>query len=184
MIFNLLTGQVVIRTCEEPAQPALLPALTQQQLQWLEEDLRAETPLPTLPSYHSHAATETADDESIPALALVLEDEDHEEACTLAPGGPMPGVHPGFGWFHNTNEETGSPIFHEYVINDGLEIIAPYYQLNMDTDSPELLLTRGRRCTVHSCTLRAHKDPYPHPALTHKQRYSFEADQPFSHLVD
>jgi hypothetical protein len=85
-----------------------------------------------------------ADDESIPALALVLEDEDHEEARTPAPGGPMLGVHPGFGWFHNANEETGSPIFCKYVIDDGLEIIAPYYQLDMDIDSPELLLTRGR----------------------------------------
>jgi hypothetical protein len=36
----------------------------------------------------------------------------------------------------------------------------------------------------HSRTLRARKDPYPRPALTHKQRYSFEADQPFSRLVD
>jgi hypothetical protein len=124
------------------------------------------------------------DDESIPALALVLEDENREEAQTPAPGGPMPCIHPGFSWFCNANEETGSPIFREYVIDDGLEIIAPYYQLDMDTDSPELLLTRGHRCTVHSHTLRARKDPYPHPALTHKQRYSFKADQPFSRLVD
>jgi hypothetical protein len=140
-----------------------------------------EIPLPTLPSYHSCATT---DNESIPALALVLEDEDREEAQTPVPGSPMPGIHPGFGWFRNTNEETGSPIFCKYVIDDRLEIIAPYYQLNMDTDSPKLLLTHGRRCTVHSPTLRARKDPYPHSALTRKQRYSFEADQPFSHLVD
>jgi hypothetical protein len=184
MIFNPLMGQVIIRTHEEPAQPTPLPALTQQQLQWLEEDLRAEMPLPTLPSYHSRAMTETRDNESIPALALVLEDEDREEAQTPAPDGPIPGVHPGLGWFRNANEETGSPIFSEYVLEDGLEIIAPYYQFDMDTDSPELLLTRGRRCTVHSRTLRARKDPYPHPALTRKQRYSFEADQPFSRLVD
>jgi hypothetical protein len=124
------------------------------------------------------------DDKSVPALALILEDQDREEAQTPAPGGPMPGIHPGFGWFRNANEETGSPIFCEYVIDDGLEIIAPYYQLDMDTDSPELLLTRGRRCTVHSRTLRACKDPYPHPTLTGKQRYSFKADQPFSRLID
>jgi len=124
------------------------------------------------------------DNESVPALALVLEDQDRKEAQTPAPGSPMPGVHPGFSWFCNANEETGSPIFHEYVFDDGLEIIAPYYQLDMDTNSPELLLTRGRRCTVHSRTLRACKDPYPRSALTCKQRYSFEADQPFSCLVD
>ena len=85
--------------------------------------------------------TEVADDESIPALALILEDEDHKEAHTLAPGGPMLGVHPGFGWFCNANKETGSPIFCEYIINNGLEVIAPYYQLDMDTNSPKLLLT-------------------------------------------
>jgi hypothetical protein len=124
------------------------------------------------------------DDELILALALVLKDEDREEAQTPAPGSPMPGVHPGFGWFCNTNEETGSPIFHEYVIDDSLEIIAPYYQLDMDTNSSKLLLTRGRQCTIHSHTLRARKDQYPCPTLTRKQWYSFEADQPFSRLVD
>jgi hypothetical protein len=87
--------------------------------------------------------TEMVDNESILALALVLEEEDHKEACTPAPNGPMPGIYPGFGWFHNVNEETGSPIFHEYIVDDGLKIIAPYYQLNMDTDSTELLLTCG-----------------------------------------
>jgi len=124
------------------------------------------------------------DDESVLALALILKDQDREETQTPAPGGPMPGVHPGFGWFCNANEETRSPIFCEYVVDDRLEIIAPYYQLNMDTDSPELLLTRSHRCTVHSHTLRAHKDPYPRPALTRKQQYSFEANQPFSRLMD
>jgi hypothetical protein len=43
--------QVVIRA--QPAQPTPLPALTQQQLQWLEEDLCPEPHLPTLPFYHS-----------------------------------------------------------------------------------------------------------------------------------
>jgi hypothetical protein len=37
---------------------------------------------------------------------------------------------------------------------------------------------------VHSCTLRAYKDPYPHPTLTHKQRYLFKANQPFFRLMD
>jgi hypothetical protein len=144
-MINLPTKlQVVIQTQPESPQPAPLLALTQQQLQWLEEDLQAEMPLPTLPSYHSHTRTEMPDDESIPALTLVLEDEDREEARTPVPSSPMPGVHLEFGWFHNANKETGSPIFREYVIDNGLEIIAPYYQLDMDTDSPELLLTRRR----------------------------------------
>jgi hypothetical protein len=39
-MINLPTElQVIIRTQPEPAQPTPLPALTQQQLQWLQEDL-------------------------------------------------------------------------------------------------------------------------------------------------
>jgi len=86
--------------------------------------------------------TEIRDDDSILALTLILEDKDCEEAYTPTLGGPMPGVHPGIVWFHNTNEETSSPIFCKYIIDDSLKIIAPYYQLNMDTDSPELLPCR------------------------------------------
>jgi len=183
LIFNPLMGQVIIQTQPELLQPTALPALTQQQLQWLEEDLRVETLTSTLPPYRSRATMELADDDNIPALDLILEEEDLREE-TPAPVGPMPRVHLGPGWLCNANKETGSPIFHEYVIDNGLEIIAPYYQLNLNTDSPKLLLTCGRRCTVHSHTLRACKDPYPCPALTCKQRYSFEANQPFSHLVD
>jgi hypothetical protein len=85
-------GQVIIHTWTETPQPTPLPALTQQQLQWLEEDLYKEPWLPTLPSYHSQAMTEIVNDESIPALTLVLKDEDCEEARTPAPGGPMPWV--------------------------------------------------------------------------------------------
>jgi hypothetical protein len=167
-----------------PAQPTPLPALTQQQLQWLEKDLYPEPRLPTLPSYHSRAMSEVSDHPSIPALDLDLNHKDREENRTPAPNGPMLGVHPGVGWRRNLNDETGNPIFAEYLINGDLEIIAPYSQYNMDSDSPELLLTRSQRCLVHSHTLRARKDPYPLPALTRKQRYSFDADQPFFRLVD
>jgi hypothetical protein len=167
-----------------PAQPTPLPALTQQQLQWLEEDLHSELHLPTLPSYHSHTMLETSDHPSIPALDLILNHEDYKEVRTLTPNGPMPGVHPSTGWRRNLDQETSRPIFTEYLMDDDLEIIAPYFQFDMYLDSPELLLTHGCCCSVYSHTLQARKDPYPWPALTHKQRYSFDADQPFSHLVD
>jgi hypothetical protein len=71
-----------------------------------------------------------------------------------------------------------------WSVTDSLEIIAPYYQLIIDTGSPELLLTHGWQCTIHSHTLRAHKDPYPHPALICTQQYLFKANQPFSYLMD
>jgi hypothetical protein len=128
--------------------------------------------------------SEISNHPSIPALNLDLDHEDCEEARTPAPNGPMPGVHPGVGWRRNMNDETGVPLFLKYLVNNDLEIITPYFQFDMESDSPKLLLTCGRRCSVHSCTLRARKDPYPRPALTHKQHYSFDADQPFSHLVD
>ena len=158
--------------------------MTQQQLQWLEEDLCPEPRLLTLPSYHSWAMSEVSDHPSIPALDLVLDHKDREEMHTPAPNSPLPEVHLSVGWHCNINKETGNPIFTKYLIDNNLKIIAPYFQFDMDSDSPKLLLTRGHHCSVHSCTLRAHKDPYPRPALTCKQHYSFDADQPFSHLVD
>jgi len=97
--------------------------------------------------------SEVSDHPSIPALDLVLDHENCKENCTPAPNGPLPGVHPGVGWHHNLNDETSNPIFTEYLIDGDLEIIAPYFQFDMDSDSPKLLLTRGRRCSVHSHTL-------------------------------
>jgi hypothetical protein len=122
MIFNPSTGQIIICTQPEPPWPTAPPALTQQQLQWLEEDLHEETPISTLPPYCSTATTVVADDDDIPALTLVLEDHEHEQTPL-----PMPSIHPGMGWFHNANEETRSPIFRKYVIEDSLKIVAPYY---------------------------------------------------------
>ena len=109
--------------------------------------------------------SEVSDHPSILALDLILDHEDREEIRTPAPNGPMLGVHPGVGWHHNLNEETGSPIFIEYLIDNELEIIAPYFQFDMVLESLELLLTHGHHCSVHFCTLQAHKDPYPQPAL-------------------
>jgi hypothetical protein len=43
MIFNPQTGQIIVHPHTKTSQPAPLPALTQQQLQWLEEDLRVVT---------------------------------------------------------------------------------------------------------------------------------------------
>jgi hypothetical protein len=128
--------------------------------------------------------SEVSDHPFIPALDLDLDHEDREENRTPAPNGPLPGVHLGMGWCCNLNDKTGNPIFAEYLIDGDLEIIAPYFQFDMDSDSPELLLTCGQRCSVHSHTLQACKDPYPRPALMCKQCYSFDADQPFSRLVD
>jgi hypothetical protein len=106
-----------------------------------------------LPFYHSWAMSEISDHLSIPALNLVLNHKGCEEAHTPAPNGLMLGVHSGIGWHRNLNKETGIPIFVEYLINDNLEIIALYFQFDMDLDSPKLLLACGHCCSVHSQTL-------------------------------
>ena len=105
--------------------------------------------------------SKVSDHPSIPALDLILDNEDREEAHTPASNGLMLGVHPGVGWHHNLNKETGSPIFAKYLMDDNLKIIAPYFQFDMDSDSPKLLLTHSHRCLVHSHTLQACKGPYP-----------------------
>jgi hypothetical protein len=130
-----------------------LPTLTQQQLQWLKEDLCLEPYLPTLPSYHFRAISKVSNHSSILALDLILENEDQEEACIPASNGPMLGVYPGIGWHQNLNKETGSPIFIEYLVDNELKIITPYFQFDMELESPELLLTRSCHCSVHSRTL-------------------------------
>ena len=62
--------------------------------------------------------------------------------------------------------------------------MATFYKYDFDTNSPELLLTHGCHCPVHSHPLCARADPYPHPTLTKKQEFAFTPDQPFTRLVD
>jgi hypothetical protein len=49
---------------------------------------------------------------------------------------------------------------------------------------PELLLTCRHNCPIHFCPLHAYADPYPHPALTKKQEFTFTPDQSFTKLVN
>jgi hypothetical protein len=138
-----------------PAQPTPLPAFTQQQLQWLEEDLHPEPRLPTLPSYHSHAMSEISDHPSIPALDLVLDHEDREENRTPTLNGPMPGVHLGMGWRRNLNDETGNPIFTEYLINGISRSLPP-------TSSSTWTLTPPNSSSPVADAVRSIPAPYEH----------------------
>jgi hypothetical protein len=75
-------------------------------------------------------------------------------------------------------------MFQDLITDGPVETVTAFYSYNFDTTSPELLLTRGHHCPVHSHPLHARTDPYPHPALTKKQEFAFAPDQPFTRLVD
>jgi hypothetical protein len=71
-----------------------------------------------------------------------------------------PGVIPGDNWHCNVE---GLAPQHSYTIPRLGErmVEALFYRYNFLPDYPELLLSRGRGCSSHSCPLRAREDPYP-----------------------
>jgi hypothetical protein len=78
---------------------------------------------------------------------------------------------------------------HEVTIpNDNEEkgrlIIAPFYQYDFNTDSPELLTTMGRNCQVHSELLRTRPKPYDVPTFTRKQQRLFHDREKHAPLID
>jgi hypothetical protein len=98
-------------------------------------------------------------------------------------GGPQPGEYPGEGWIENyLNNRVGHRIFVP-VGEEGVEI-APFIQYDFNTDSPELLTTRGRNFRVHSRPLHARPGPYPLPAPTRREQNLFHTRQPYTPLVD
>ncbi len=165
--------------------------LTTLQLQWLHEDLRVTTPISPTPTYHSQAVNNHATFIEpmspapfyfMPSLAP-MEEDDNDNTHILSPE-PLPSFHPGVGWFVNHDKARDTPIIPNLILDSQTETIAPFYQYNFDMESPELLLTCGCNCCIHSCPLRAHADPYPRATLTHKQEFSFHPNQPFSKLVN
>jgi hypothetical protein len=167
---------------DTPPLPVPAPAphapmvLTTLQLQWMQEDLWVETPLPSpAPAYQSVAP-------SYYAPSMIIE-EDNDDTRISSPE-PLPGFHPGVGWLVNHNEDWNAPMFQDLITDGLVETVTAFYKYDFDTTSPELLLTRGPHCPVHSRPLHAHANPYPRPALTKKQDFTFAPDQPFTRLVD
>jgi hypothetical protein len=114
---------------------------------------------------------------------MIVEEDDNNKTRISLPE-PLPGFHPGVGWFINHNKDWNAPMFQDLIFDGPVETVAAFYKYDFNTTSPKLLLTRGQHCPVHSCPLRARADPYPHPALTKKQEFTFAPDQPFTRLVD
>jgi hypothetical protein len=143
----------------------------------MQEDLRVETPLLSpAPAYQSVAP-------SYYAPSMIIEEDSDNETHVSSPE-PLPGFHPGVGWFTNHNKDWNTPMFQDLILDGLVETIAAFYKYDFDTTSPELLLTCGCHCPVHSRPLCTRADPYPCPALTKKQEFAFAPDQPFMRLVD
>jgi hypothetical protein len=93
-----------------PPLPVPAPAphapvvLTTLQLQWMQEDLQVETPLPSpAPAYQSVAP-------SYYAPSMIVEEEEEDKTRVSSPE-PLPGFHPGVGWFVNHNKDWNAPMF-------------------------------------------------------------------------
>ncbi len=139
---------------------------------------------PPPPDYRPHSPTPSIKDitELMTAGALVAA-QTEADRLTPSPMGLQPGIHPGPRWERNQN--TGG-IWYMFLIPDkgeGQEV-APFIQVDGNTDYPKLMATRGRRCNVHTRALRAIPIPYPRPRFTHKEEFFFQNHKSFTPLVD
>src|SRR6266478_3800860 len=62
--------------------------------------------------------------------------------------------------------------------------VAPFVQVDSDTDYPELMATRGHGCNVHTRALQAKPNPYPCPQFTWKEEFFFQDHKSFTPLVN
>jgi hypothetical protein len=113
----------------------------------------------------------------------------------ILPGSPQlpkPYLHPGEDWEVNADERYPGPRHHVTVpvYGGGGEevVVAPFIKYDFNMDCPELLITLGRNCPVHSRPLRASPQPQyetkPAPPLTQRQKYLFLGREHHSILVD
>ncbi len=96
---------------------------------------------PPPPDYHPHLPTPSIKDitKLMMAGALVAT-QTKADRLTPFPTGPQPGMHPGPRWEHNQN---AGGIWYMFLIPDegeGQEV-APFIQVNSDSDYPELMAT-------------------------------------------
>src|SRR6266481_7515828 len=118
----------------------------------------------------------------MPARALVVAQTEANRQ-TPSPTGPQPSVHPRPGWEHNQNARGIQYMFLIPNEGEGREV-APFIQVDGNTDYPKLMATRGRRCNVHTRALQAIPNPYPRPRFTHKEEFFFQNHKSFTPLVD
>ena len=118
-------------------------------------------PYLTMPSDHFDVASIPSHPPT-PALEHVLAAIEAEVVAEVVEDiQPQPGVLPGPEWFCNF-EDPGYRFFKLIPDPAGQLHIAPFVRIDLMTDSPQLLMTNGRNCPVHSRPLHARPEETPH----------------------
>jgi len=140
--------------------------------------------LPPPPDYCPHSPTPSIENitELMTAGALVATQTEADQQ-TPSPTGPQPGIHPGPRW--ECNQTTGGIQYMFLILDEGEgQEVAPFIQVDGDTDYPELMATQGHGCNVHTRALHARPNPYPCPQFTCKEEFFFQDHESFTPLVD
>ena len=96
---------------------------------------------------------------------------------------PQPRMLPGPEWFRNF-EDPGYRFFKLIPNPTGQLHIAPFVRVDLAVPSPQLLMTNGRNCPVHSHPLHARPEETPHAAYDHRQNFLFHSRQIHTPTVD
>ena len=148
-------------------------------------------PLPVPPPYKTITRASPFDDRHMAVVlydklvaqqALTQTREANAERQTPSPTSPQPGIHPGPGWIKNW---TATNTRHYFVIpNSKEDMITTFVCYDMTGPFPELLVTNGRNCTVHSCPLHAHADTQPRTPLSPRDELLFIDKAVYSSAID
>ncbi len=121
---------------------------------------------PPPPDYRPHLPTPSIEDiTELMTVGALVAAQTKADRQTPLPTRPQPGVHLGPGWERNQNARGVQYMFLIPDEGEGQEV-APFIQVDSDTDYPELMATHSHGCNVHTRALRAKPNPYPCPQLT------------------
>ena len=119
-----------------------------------------------------------------PALEQVLAAVEAEAvAKAVEDTRPQPGVLPSPEWYHNF-EELGYQFFKLITNLTGQLHIAPFICIDLMAPSPQLLITNGCNCLVHSCPLHARPKETPHTTYDCRQNFLFNRRQLHTPAID
>ena len=96
---------------------------------------------------------------------------------------PQPGVIPEGDWHRNFEE----PCYHFFKVipDEHSQLhVAPFVSIDLDTPSPQLLMTNGKNCPVHSRSLHARPEETPHANYDRCQNFLFTDMQIHTPAVD
>ena len=96
---------------------------------------------------------------------------------------PQPGTIPGQDW-HCNFEELNYRFFKVIPDKQGQLHIAPFVHVDLESPSPQLLMTNSRNCPVHSRSLHARPEETPHACYDQRQNFLFADLQLHTPVVD